>query len=260
MSRHSIIAFAAMATAGLLAGLLPQEARAVTDEIQVYTDDINAPGERGLELHVNTTPKGRNASNYEGELPPNHGWRLTPEFSWGLTNSLEAGLYVPVATSDSGDIYMGGLKARLKWLPIHGGDGWYVGANGELSNVTRKFSDFRVEAELRIMLGYRTADWLFGMNPIFGWSLSPGHDRSPDATLAYKVGRKVAEGISLGVEYYNGLGTLKDRLPHDQQDRTFYLVMDYDRAPYVFNFGIGHGLNAASDDWTIKTIFEIPFN
>jgi hypothetical protein len=29
---------------------------ALSDEIQVYTDDVNAPGERGSELHVNTTP------------------------------------------------------------------------------------------------------------------------------------------------------------------------------------------------------------
>ena len=32
---------------------------ALIDEIQVYTDDINAPGQFGLELHLNTTPKGR---------------------------------------------------------------------------------------------------------------------------------------------------------------------------------------------------------
>jgi len=41
-------------------GLIPSIAgAALSDEIQVYTDDINAPGEFGLELHVNTTPKGR---------------------------------------------------------------------------------------------------------------------------------------------------------------------------------------------------------
>jgi len=36
------------------------------DEIQVYTDDINAPGKFGLELHVNTTLKGRSTPDYSG--------------------------------------------------------------------------------------------------------------------------------------------------------------------------------------------------
>ena len=35
-------------------------ARAVLpDEIQVYDDSINKPGEFGLELHLNATPAGR---------------------------------------------------------------------------------------------------------------------------------------------------------------------------------------------------------
>ena len=40
------------------------------DEVQVYDDSINAPGERGLELHVNATPRGRRTGNYSGEVPP----------------------------------------------------------------------------------------------------------------------------------------------------------------------------------------------
>jgi hypothetical protein len=40
------------------AALLPSAARAaLSDEIQVDTDDINAPHEFGLELHVNATPR-----------------------------------------------------------------------------------------------------------------------------------------------------------------------------------------------------------
>lgn len=38
------------------------------DENQVYDDGINAPGEFGLELHVNTMPSGNGASSYAGEV------------------------------------------------------------------------------------------------------------------------------------------------------------------------------------------------
>ena len=42
-----------------LAAAAPQLHAALPDEIQVYTDDLEKPGERGIELHVNTTPSGR---------------------------------------------------------------------------------------------------------------------------------------------------------------------------------------------------------
>ena len=234
-------------------------ALAISDEIQVYTDEINEPGERGLELHINTTPRGRKTAEYEGDIAPYRGLRVTPEFSWGLTKTLEAGLYVPMTTSANGTFYVGGLKGRLKWLPIKTESGWYAGANAELSNVSRAFSESRLSTELRIMAGYHGDDWLLGINPIFDWGLSRGFRGSPEVLMTWKATRRVAEGIALGGEYYNGLGTLANRLPAEQQQRALYLVMDFERKPWIFNLGIGHGLNSATDAWTIKAIFEVPF-
>ena len=91
---------------------------ALSDEIQVYTDDINAPGEFGLELHVNTTPRGRSTPDYRGEVVPNHGLRVTPEFSYGLTETWEAGLYIPTNRESSGNFSIAGAKLRLKGQPI----------------------------------------------------------------------------------------------------------------------------------------------
>ena len=76
----------------LCCGMLPAHA-AVIDEIQAYTDDINKPREFGLELHVNTTPKGRSTPDCPNEFTPRLGLRFTPEFSYGLTRDQEAGLY-----------------------------------------------------------------------------------------------------------------------------------------------------------------------
>ena len=74
-----------------LAAALPCRAT-LSDEIQVYTDDIDAPGRFGLELHVNTTPRGRAVPDCPGEVVPNGGLRLTPELSCDLTPSFEARL------------------------------------------------------------------------------------------------------------------------------------------------------------------------
>src|SRR5437773_11793554 len=57
---------------------LPARAE-LSDEIQVYTDDINEPGQFGLEMHVNTTPKGRLTPDHRAERVPDLGGRRTPE-------------------------------------------------------------------------------------------------------------------------------------------------------------------------------------
>src|ERR1700675_2958012 len=106
---------------GLLCGLIliPSIAgAALSDEIQVYTDDINAPGKFGLELHINTTPKGRRVPDYPGEVVPNHGLRITPEFSYGLTETWEAGLYIPTNRDPSGDVSVAGASFGSSGCPF----------------------------------------------------------------------------------------------------------------------------------------------
>lgn len=244
--------------------LLPAAASAfLSDEIQVYTDDINAPGERGLEMHVNTTPRGRSIADYPGEVVPNHGLRITPEFSWGLTKTWEAGLYIPSSFDSAGRGSLAGAKLRIKFLPIKGTDeegGWYLGANGELSRLQQKFSESRNSSELRIMMGYRDPEWLLGMNPVFGWDLSPGLRRgTPDFSLAFKASRKISEKLAIGAEHYADLGTTAHVLPLRDQAHTLYGVVDIDFGKgWGLNFGVGRGLTSAADRYTVKAIVEIP--
>ena len=235
---------------------------ALSDEIQVYTDDINAPGRFGLELHVNTTPRGRTAPDYPGEVVPDRGLRITPELSYGLTPSFEAGLYVPVNRDAAGNTTLAGAKLRLKWLPVRGDEhgGWFLGVNTELSRLKQRFSESRNSLELRGMAGYRGDDWLFTVNPLFGWSLSPGYrGRSPDVTLATKLARTVKEGLAVGVEYYADLGTVARVLPIGEQANSLYAVVDWSGGGWDVNFGVGRGLNGSADRLTVKAIVGFPF-
>jgi hypothetical protein len=251
------------AAAGLACAGAPAHA-AMIDEIQVYTDDINKPGEFGLELHVNTTPKGRSVPDYPGEITPRHGLRFTPEFSYGLTRELEAGLYMPFARDAEGGTHFAGPKLRLKWLPLQVGEsgkGWFMGTNFEYGRVAAGFEQSRYAIELRPIIGYRNSDWLFAANPILGWALAgPDHDGKADFSPSVKVARNVAAGLALGVEYYSELGKVNKILPHAEQAHTLYLALDYERQPWAFNVGIGRGLTGATDRWTLKTIIEIPFD
>lgn len=249
----------ALALAAALAGT-PCRAD-LQDEIQVYDDGINQPHEFGLELHVNTTPRGRAFSNYPGEVPPLHALRVTPEFSWGLTRTTELGLYVPTVLRPNGTYDFAGGKIRLKWLPLRttDGSGAFGGVNVELSRLASRYSQSRTSLETRFIAGWRDPDWLVAFNPVLGFDLSPGfRGRRPDFDLGLKVSRRVGEGLAAGIEAYSGRGELGHPLPWQQQDNRLFLALDVDRGPWVFNVGLGYGLAQAADRWTVKAIFELP--
>ena len=227
---------------------------ALPDEIQVYTDDLEKPGERGIELHVNTTPSGRSAPDYPGEVTPYHGLRVTPEISWGLGHGIDWGVYLPFVRNAEGTVYFAGPRFRAKWMPLlpgEGGTGYFAGINLEISFVDERFEQARRSGELRPILGYRGSRWLFAVNPNLEFDLA-GEDKgvvffSPSA----KVGRMVGDKLMLGFEYYGELGRASDFAPRAEQAHTLYLVLD---TPHV-NFGIGRGYDAA-DRWTVKAIFS----
>jgi hypothetical protein len=228
---------------------------ALPDEIQVYTDDLEKPGEYGVELHVNTTPKGRSTPDYPGEVPPNHGLRVTPEISLGLARNWDAGIYLPFVRSGEGTDYFAGPRFRLKWLPLRpaeGEAGYFAGVNWEVSFVERRFEEARRTMETRPILGYRNADWLFSFNPIVEADLAGAQKGVLTFAPAFKAARRVSGDTALGVEYYAELGRLSHFAPRSEQSHTLYAVIDTRRV----NFGIGRGLTAATDRWTIKSIFS----
>jgi len=236
---------------------------ALPDEIQVYTDDINAPGEFGVELHVNTTPRGRRVPEFPDEVTPHHGLRVTPEFSWGLTRTLEAGFYLPYARDAGGRVLFGGPKARLKWLPLRPKEdeaGWFAGLNGEYSWLSRNFEPETRRFELRPIIGWKNSDWLLAANPVLSWPLNgPERGGRPGFNPSAKVARTVAPGIALGFEYYTELGRLGRPAPRAERPQTLFFAVETERTPIPLHFGIGRGLNDAADKWTVKAILEFTF-
>jgi len=234
---------------------------ALPDEIQVYTSDINAPGEFGLELHLNTTPSGNSQPSYPGEVTNPHGWRATAEFSYGLAPAWEVGFYIPTVLTRENTYYVTGPKLRLKWLPLRPKDGvgYFAGANVELAHVDQRFDQSTRTLELRPIFGYQDARWLLAVNPVLDWNLA-GPDKSgvPDFAPSFKVARSVLPWLRAGVECYLDLGRLNHPAMGPQQAQTVYLAFDVSHGPLVFNFGIGRGLSQAADRWTLKWIFEIP--
>ncbi|MDE1990702.1 MAG: hypothetical protein KGI82_09565 [Betaproteobacteria bacterium] len=251
--------------AALLAGLcVAGPAHAVLqDEIQVYDDSINKPGQWGLELHLNSTPSGISTREYPGEIQNVHGVRGTPEISYGLTDTLEAGLYLPVVHDASGATEFAGPRVRMKWIPRQAPEtgGLFYGVNVELSAVKPRYEQYQNSMELRPIIGFRTPDWLFAANPSLDYPLRAGYRQGgPDFDPGVKVARTVTQGIAAGFEYYGDVGSINGPLPFAQQNHVLFLALDVDRKPWIFNVGIGRGLTSSSDRWTLKSIFEIPFD
>jgi hypothetical protein len=72
------------------------------------------------------------------------------------------------------------------------------------------------------------------------------------------VARTVWTGTAVGVEYYNDFGRIGQFDPARRQNQQLFAAIDVTHGLIPFNFGIGRGLNDASDEWTVKAILEIP--
>lgn len=243
----------------LLCGSLAAHA-ALQDEIQVYDDEINAKGEYSLEVHLNTTPNGLKAGNYNGEVLTNGNTRITPEFAYGLGNGLELGLYLNTVVNN-GQWNYAGYKARLKWLPILEKDGYpfFAGVNLEVGNVMYQYDQSRYGAEARFILGKHVDKWLFVVNPIFGHALSqPYRTEGPNFSMAARVSREVTPELALGVEYYSDIGLLNQTIGYQQTGQAAFLMMYWDGKPFAFQFGVGKGLTQNTDSLTVKGIISIP--
>jgi hypothetical protein len=245
-----------------LGATLCPPALAAPDEIQVYLVDIKAPGETGIELHLNYVPKGRTTPDHTGEIPPNHVFRATPEFSIGLRPNWDVGLYLPTEVAPGPNAYLDGVRLRLKYLAtVETTAPFFYGANLEVGTTPIRVSEDRYVSELRGILGYRHGPWLFAVNPILGWALSgPDKSSTPDFTLDFKISRRFNDEWSFGIETYSGFGPINNMASWSQQDQVFYVVADFERKDFGVNFGIGRGLTDASDDRVVKAILSLPMH
>lgn len=230
------------------------------DEIQVYDDAINAKGEKSLELHVNSTPRGIQTPSYPGEVMNNNGVRVTPELAYGLGNDLEAGLYIS-ANNYAGHFQYAATKLRLKWLPYQEskGDAFFGGVNLEVSNVQPQFDDSRYNTEARFIIGKHFDEWMISFNPIFGMPLSqPFVHQAPYFSTATRLSREITPEVALGVELYSNLNQIGQPVIYPNTQQLGFLMVYYDGAPIAFQAGIGKGFSKSTDSLTLKAIFSVP--
>lgn len=232
---------------------------AAPEEIQVYTYDINDPGQFGIELHTNYVIEGPRTSQYPGQTPTNHYLQMTPEFSYGIAKNWDVGLYVLTGRSVDGNLYGNGAKLRVKYVSA-GETGMFWGLNAEYGRTSKRVSESNTNIEIRPIIGWRNDVWLVSFNPIIGAAVSGDVSREPSFSPAIKVAREIREGLQLGFEHYADLGGIHHIPSFNQQEHTFYGVIDYEAKGFDINFGIGRAVTGGTPEkWVAKMIIGIPF-
>lgn len=255
MIRLPLHCLAFLALAGSTGAVL-----AAPEEIQVYMNEMNQPGDFGLDVHVNYVTSGAAEPDYAGAQLSRHALRVTPEFSYGLTRSLELGAYILGTRDADGGYHVGGEKLRIKYIPTAQDDPLFYGANLEIGRVDRRFDDNPWNGELKGILGYKGARWTAAVNANVDFKVS-GPAQSPTSLeLATKLAYALSDRTQVGIESYNELGAVRRLDNPFRQAHTTYAVVDTALAGWDLNLGVGRGNPAASDRWVLKAIVGVPFN
>ncbi|MDB5741172.1 MAG: hypothetical protein JWP16_2212 [Alphaproteobacteria bacterium] len=247
----------------LLAALLLtplQAAQALTDEIQVYTGDIAAPGVFNLTLHNNYTPDGLKTPDFPAGLADDKSYSGVAEWAYGVTPWFEAGLYLPLyAVSSNRGAQLNGFKLRALFVsPDNPTSNFYYGVNFEFSDNARHWDENRLTGEIRPILGYRLGAWSFTFNPILDNSYK-GLSRL-DFAPATRLDYAVTPQWTVAVEEYDDFGELRGFMPASRQSHQLFAVVDHAIGHVSVEAGAGFGLTAATDKLTFKLILSSDLN
>jgi hypothetical protein len=233
-----------------------EKALAITDEIQVYTGDIEPVGVFGVTWHNNYTPDGLKAPDYPGGLVDNHAYSSVTEFAYGVTPWFEAGLYLPLYsdTANQGLTYNGFKLRALFVQPDNQNKDFYYGINFEFSWNQPQWEPERHTGEIRPIVGFRFGDgFSFTFNPIVDNSYK-GFSRLefvPATRLDYAIDKT----WTVAAEEYDDFGQLRRFAPSSQQFHQLWAVADYNGDPISIEAGIGRGLTPATDRLAFKIMF-----
>ncbi len=249
--------FAAVIFAAL--GAWPLAAQAQTDEIQVYTGELAAPGEFSLTLHNNFTFQGATTAELPGGIVPNHSLNGVPEFAYGVNEWCELGAYFFVYSRTHDAHYLAdSAKLRATFAVPHAEKlSFFYGVNFELSRNARRWDRKRITGEIRPIVGWRSGPVDFIFNPILDTTFD-GLSRL-DFAPAIRLGYNFSETWAAAVEHYADYGPLNHFLSGNQQQQSLFAVIDYSGKTNV-EFGIGAGLNSATDKLVVKLMLGWPLN
>lgn len=225
-------------------------------EIQVYPSETVEAGGTMLELHSNYTPDGER-EKVNGVFPSHRALHETVEITHGWTPWFETGFYLFTSVQPGagwewvGDHIRPRVRVPEEWH-------WPVGVSlsTEFGFQRRAFSEDTWTWELRPIIDKQIGRWYFALNPslekaVHGLNSSRGWEFAPSGKIAYDL----TKVVSVGVEYYSGLGQMTHFSKWNDQQHQIFPVIDLNFSPqWEFNFGVGFGLSKSTDGVIVKLI------
>jgi hypothetical protein len=239
-----------------LALLAGGPALAAPEEIEVYRDELQAPGAWSLETNQSYVVSGPREDE-PGELPSVGRYRLTPEIAYGLAPHWDAGV-LAMATVRGGALDAHGIKSRIRYIAPHAEGRPYWGGNLEVGWTDHHLEAKPWSAELRGIWGYEGKLWILALNPTLEMSAGRGPAEPLALEIQAKVGRRLGDSLILGLESYNDFGPVQRFSAFGQESQMVYATADIALKHGDLNLGLGHGLNGVSDGWAVKAVWGLP--
>jgi len=249
-----------MAGFGLAA--VPARAFAQSDEIQVYDGGLAPKGVFNLTLHNNLIAKGIKTQPFPGGVTADRSFNGVPEWAYGVTNWFEAGLYLPLYTHDKNlGFGFNGFKLRTLFAVPNADNRKFVyGSNFEFSFNAKRWDTTRFTSEIRPIIGWHlNPQWDVIINPIFDTAYDGVKNLEfvPSARVAYNT----KNDWSLALETYSDFGQIRGFERAGEQGQQIFGVVDHTaKNGLEMEFGVGVGLNDASDKLTFKMILSRDLN
>jgi hypothetical protein len=180
------------------------------------------------------------------------------EYGYGITEKGELGANIYLSNYN-GASYVNGGKISHMYIPTHDEEGLlHYGIKNEINYIKDVGGTETTFYELTPILALQIQDWRLTINPSIDVTLNKNSTAtfSPSAKVAYSL----TQATDIGVEYYADNLPIKGLYSVTQQPNTAYLVIDAKHRKSTFNFGVGKGVTASSDNWVVKFIAALNFD
>ncbi len=236
-------------------------AQALPDELQVHLDETAKPGQWSADVLTSYALSSPRKPAEAGLRPSLRSLQVSPEFAYGVGRNTEINFQLYASIDAGGQSRVDGARFGAAFVPIRpdddDDDGVFFGGLVEVGRLPRTLSANRLDAELKLILGYRTRRWLFGVNPEIGVKLSGPGSSAPDVSISAKLAYRLDQAFSLGVEHYGDLGQARHVGALRRQNQQTFGVADFKARGIGFSVGLGRGWNDASPRWTAKTTVSL---
>ena len=247
----------------LLASLAAPLAFALPDELEVRLDETNKQGQFAFDVISNYTVAGPRKPPDEELRSGVHLLQVSPAISYGLTAHTQIGVQLFSSVGLHGDARVDGGRFEVLSVPIRpdddDDDGFFLGGLLELGHLPRTLSENNIDAELKMIIGYRIGRWTFASNPEIDFKVAGNGFTQPELAAKFKLAYRLDQRYSVGLEHYGDIGRLHHIGPLSEQSQQTFAVLDYKGKEMELNLGIGRGWNDFSERWVLKTAVSFPF-